>query len=116
MGCRDHSMNAGGDLLLAGVRAGGEPEWARFDPSSQPQQLGGIERQRRGRHFEVAGRGCPKRPKRAKMSCLMLILRKTQIEGVEHGTDQAWPASPTSIGTPRQPGVDQHHWDTAGMR
>ena len=51
---RNQMMNAGGDLLLPGMRTGGEPKGTRSDRSAQLRQLGEVDWQRRGRRFEIA--------------------------------------------------------------
>jgi len=98
---RESAMNAGGDFLLAGMCAGGEPNRARSNPAPQLQQLGAVERQRRGRRLDVAYGGHLPGAHHAEALSLVFVLGKAQIESPQHRTDQSGPLSPALVRTRR---------------
>ena len=107
-------MSPGGDLLLAVMGAGGEPQRPQSDLTAQPPQLNPVDRQRRCGRLQVADRRDLARAEPAQPLRLLGILRQALRERAEHRADQPRPAPPAPVRAYRQPGVDQHHRYPAG--
>ena len=110
------AMGRGGDLLFAGMGAGGEPQRARADLSAQAPQLRLIDRQRRAGRLQIADRRNIASAEPAQTLGLRLVLRQALRERGEHRADQPRPPPPAPVRALRQPAVHQHHRDAAGMR
>src|SRR5271165_1857318 len=94
---REVAMHARGDLLLARMRAGGEPQRTGTDRAAQAQQFGAVERQYGSCGFEIADSSHLACAQRAEAFGLMLVLGEAQVEGAQYGPDQPRPMSPAAV-------------------
>ena len=109
----DVTMDARGNVFLAGVRAGREPDWPRIDLTIQLLELATVDRQGGGGGLQVADRADFSRAEMPQPFGLLLILSETHRKRLEHRTDQPRPLCQrtydraesrpltSAIGTPR---------------
>ena len=76
----EFAMYPRGDLLLAGMRAGSQPQRTRTDLAAQVRQFGAVERQCGSRGFEIADGGHLPGAQRAESFGLPLVLGEAQVE------------------------------------
>ena len=86
-----------GNLLLARMSAGGEPQRTRTDRVAQAQQFGAVERQCGSRGFEIADGGYSARAQRAESFGLRFVLGEAQVECPQYGPDQPGPMPPAPV-------------------
>ena len=110
------AMYPRGDLLLAGMRAGSQPQRTRTDLVAQVRQFGAVERQCGSGGLEIAEGGHLPGAQRAKSLGLPLVLGEAQVERSQYGSDQPRPASPAAVRTRRKPGIEEHHRNVPGIR
>ena len=110
------AVSRGGDLLLALMGAGREPQRARPICRRSRRNCARIDRQCGSGGFQIADGGDVARAEPAQTLGLLGVLRQALRKGAEHRADQPGPPAPAPIRARRQPAIDQHHRDAASVR